>query len=103
MLPPSNLNESQRAVIAARLANMKHGDFHGNQYQQVVSANLQIPKISQEDAAELLNVSPRLIATVKAVEREAPELVEKIGRGEMTAHEANGYAKAKSFCKFAER
>jgi hypothetical protein len=59
------------AVIAARLANMRRGDFHGNQYQQVVSANLHTPKISQEDAADLLNVSPRLVATVKAVEREA--------------------------------
>jgi hypothetical protein len=48
---------------------MKRGDFHGNQYQHVVSANLQTPKISQEDAAELLNVSPRLVAAVKAVER----------------------------------
>jgi hypothetical protein len=53
---------------------MKLGDFHGNQYQQVVSANLQTPKISQEDAAKLLNVSPRIIRSVKAVEREAPEL-----------------------------
>jgi hypothetical protein len=77
LFSPSNLNESQRAVIAARLANMRRGEFHGNQYQHVVSANLQTPKISQEDAAELLNVSPRIIRTVKAVEREAPELVER--------------------------
>jgi hypothetical protein len=61
----------------------------------VVSANLQTPKISQEDAADLLNVSPRLVATVKAVEREAPELVEKIERGEMTVHEAEKKVKQK--------
>jgi hypothetical protein len=63
-----HLNESQRAVIAARLANMRLGEFHGNQYQKVVSANLQIPKISQSTAAELLNVSPRADA-----ERDAKE------------------------------
>jgi hypothetical protein len=37
-------------------------------------ANLHLENISQSTAAELLNVSPRLVATVKAVEREAPEL-----------------------------
>jgi hypothetical protein len=81
-----HLNESQRAVIAARLANMTKGNPTGaNQWK---SANLPISTISQEDAAELLNVSPRIIRAVKAVERAAPELVEKIERGEMTAHEA---------------
>ena len=86
-----HLNESQRAVIAARLANMTRGNPHGWDAVNSKSANLQNRedgKISQSTAAELLNVSPRLVATVKAVEREAPELVEKIERGEMTAHEA---------------
>jgi hypothetical protein len=46
------------------------------------------PRISLEQAAELLNVGRATVARVKAVEREAPELVEKIARGEMTAHEA---------------
>jgi hypothetical protein len=47
-------------------------------------ANLHLENISQSTAAELLNVSPRLVATVKAVEREAPELVEKIARGDFS-------------------
>jgi hypothetical protein len=59
------------------------GDRRSNQ-----GANLHLENISKSTAAELLNVSPRLVAAVKAVEREAPELVEKIERGEMTAHEA---------------
>jgi hypothetical protein len=84
-----HLNESQRAVIAAKLANMtRGGDTGKNQYSEWQSANLQNGKINQSTAAELLNVSPRLVAAVKAVERAAPELVEKIERGEMTAHEA---------------
>jgi Mn-dependent DtxR family transcriptional regulator len=59
------------------------------------SANLQNGEyaVSQSTAAELLNVSPRLVATVKAVEREAPELISKIERGEMTAHEAEKKAR----------
>jgi hypothetical protein len=46
------------------------------------------PKISLEQAADLLNVARRTVVSVKAVAREAPELVERIERGEMTAHEA---------------
>jgi hypothetical protein len=59
------------------------------------SANLpnSSEEVSQSAAAELLNVSPRIIRSVKAVEREAPELVEKIARGEMTAHEAEKKAR----------
>jgi hypothetical protein len=63
-----HLNESQRAVIAAKLANMKRTDT----LKQNRSANLQngeCEAVSQSTAAELLNVSPRLVATVKAVER----------------------------------
>jgi len=86
-----HLNESQRAVAAAKLANMKWGgDRRSNQ-----DANLHLETLSKSTAAELFNVSPRLIATVKAIEREAPELVEKIEHGEMTVHEAERKAKQK--------
>ena len=81
-----HLNETQRAVVGARIANMQRGVFHGNQYE--VSANLQIPNISQPEAAKQLNISPRMIATVKEIERKAPELISQMERGEMTAHEA---------------
>jgi len=77
-----HLNETQRAVIASKLANMPHGGAFR-------SANLQIEKVSQSAAAEMLNVSTRMVASVKAVEREAPELIEKMASGEMTTHEAN--------------
>lgn len=92
-----HLTDGQRAAVAAKLANLTRGDFHGNQH--VVSANLQIPefaelsvptkpKISQADAADMLNVSERSVATVKAVEKAAPELVDKILAGEITPHAA---------------
>jgi 16S rRNA G966 N2-methylase RsmD len=76
-----HLNETQRAVVASRIANMP---AHRPENK---SANLQT--YSQPVAAEMLNVSPRTVATVKAVEKEAPELLEKMERGEITAHEAS--------------
>jgi N6-adenosine-specific RNA methylase IME4 len=80
-----HLNESQRAVIAGRLANMGEG---GNHY-----ANLRSGQISQSAAAEMLNVSPRTVASAKQVERDAPELIAKIESGEMTVNEAVRTAK----------
>lgn len=77
-----HLNESQRAVIAARLANMRQGE------RTDIQPRANLPYVSLEQAAEMLNVGRRTVVTVKAVEREAPELVEAIERGEMTAHEA---------------
>lgn len=85
-----HLNESQRAVVASRLANMTREDVvKAGGYARQQTANLQSAgKVSQDRAAEMLNVSPRSVATIKAVERAAPELIEKIERGEMSAHRA---------------
>ncbi len=47
-----NLNEGQRSMVAARLANMRVGD---NQYSEVSS----IDETSNEQAAQQLNVSER--------------------------------------------
>ena len=57
-----HLNESQRAVIAARLANIRRDEFRGNQYKKVDSINLDYSPISLEQAAELLNVGRAMIA-----------------------------------------
>lgn len=51
-------------------------------------ANLPIGKISQPEAADLLNVSDRMIRAVKSVERDAPDLVPLMEAGRMSAHEA---------------
>lgn len=80
-----HLNETQRAVVASRLANMNHG---GDRRSDQV-ANLQFEKITQPEAAAMLSVSPRTVASVKQVEREAPELMPKLESGEMTAGEAS--------------
>lgn len=83
-----HLNESQRAVVAARLANMTRGGVRpGQNTATSQTANLQF-EVTQSAAADMLNVSPRTVATIKAIERAAPELLPRIEAGEMTAHEA---------------
>jgi len=71
-----HLNESQRAVVASRLANLPQAGTGANQYSR--PANLPISSINQLQAAEMLTVSPRTIRTVKAIEREAPDLLPRI-------------------------
>lgn len=74
-----HLDESQRAVIASRVANMTPGrKWESN------SADLR-NNISQPEAARLFNVSERMIQTVKAIERDAPERIADIEAGHMTA------------------
>ena len=77
-----HLNETQRAVVASRIANMRQGERTDIQ----PSANWQ--KVSQQEAADQLNVGSRTVARVKQVERQAPELMPKLESGEMSAHEA---------------
>jgi 16S rRNA G966 N2-methylase RsmD len=109
-----HLNESQRAVVAGRLANMRHGGDRKNQVANLPLDNQrytcpycnqdyygkgghickQVPVyISQSQAAEMLNVSDRTIRTVKAVERQAPELIQEIEKGNLNAHQAQQIAK----------
>ena len=64
------LNESQRAVIAAKLANMPEGGIGANQYNSNY-LNLDSSKVSQQQAADMFNVSRATVATVKAIEKAA--------------------------------
>lgn len=72
------LNESQRGMVAANLANLKAGD---NQHG---AANLpdQKPAVSQATAAKMLNVSERTVRDSVAVKQEAtPELRSAVEQG----------------------
>jgi N6-adenosine-specific RNA methylase IME4 len=80
-----HLDETQRAGVASRRANMERGGSGSNQFSK--SAKLQ-NSISIETAAEEMNVSPRTVATYRAVAIAMPELVEKMDSGEMTANKA---------------
>lgn len=80
-----HLSESQRASVAARLANMTREDT----LIQNRSANLRNDMVSQSKAAEMLNVSPRSVTTAKKVHEEGiPELVEKVDSGEISVSAA---------------
>lgn len=78
-----HLNETQRAGVAAKLANMPRG---GAEYR---SPNLDTDKISRKQAADLLNVGKSTVATYRAVAAAMPELVPLMDEGKMTAHEAS--------------
>jgi len=74
-----HLAESQRAMVAAKLANMPHGT---NQW----TGNSAAP--TQPEAAAMLNVSERLVRDAKAIERDAPELAAEVTSGEKTVTQA---------------
>lgn len=74
-----HLNESQRAMVAARLANMAVGD---NQHTQICVT-------SQSEAAAMLNVSERSVSTAKKAQNELPaEVVAQIDSGEIPVSRA---------------
>ena len=78
-----HLDESQRSTIAARIANMRQGERTDLQ----PSANLQ--KVSQAQAAKMLNVSERSVAHASRVlEGGIPELVNAVDRGEIVVSTA---------------
>lgn len=82
-----HLTESQRAAVAAKLANMKRGgDRKSDQ-----TANLQDDRapVTQAQAAQMLNVSERSVATAKKViDNAAPELIQAVEDGEVSVSAA---------------
>jgi N6-adenosine-specific RNA methylase IME4 len=74
-----HLDESQRAMVAAKLATLKRGD---NQHSP-------IGETSQTKAAALLNVGKRSVERAAEVrDRGAPELVKAVERGEVSVSAA---------------
>ena len=84
-LQRQHLNESQRALIASKLAAMSHGGDRKS--DQVANLQLEIPKASV--AAERLNVSKRSLAYAAVVRKHGtPELIRKVEAGEMSVSAA---------------
>jgi len=77
-----HLNQSQRALLAANMADMKQGTRTDTQ----PSANLQ--EVSRQRAAEVLNVSERLVNTAKSVQKSSPSVVEAVKSGAITLNAA---------------
>lgn len=75
-----HLDNSQRAMVAGRLANMRHGgDRKSDQ-----TANLRVDLVSQPEAAEQLNVSERSVWSARQViDDGVPELAEAVDNGEL--------------------
>lgn len=88
-----HLTESQRAMVAADLANMPNGGTGANQHNDGSrSANLQ-SSVSQSKAAEILQVSPRSVATAAMVNRETPqEVSDAVKSGSMSLNLASQVA-----------
>lgn len=79
-----HLSESQRGMVAAKLAKLPHGGDRKSEQP----ANLPLGP-TQAQAAELLNVSERTLRTAKVVQEEgAPELVAAVETGKVSVSAA---------------
>jgi len=73
-----HLDESQRAMVAARLETYRHGD---NQHS-AADAKLHVRR---DEAAKQMRVSPRSVASAAVVrDKAAPEVVRAVDRGKLT-------------------
>lgn len=80
-----HLSESQRSLVAAKLATLKDGQK---------KAGAPIGAASQDDAARMLNVSRRSVQRGREVlTKGVPELVEAVEKGEATIYAAAAVAK----------
>lgn len=95
-----HLNESQRAMVAARLANLGHGQRADQAAAR--PANLPVldgeapipPPVAQSGAADMLNVSERSVRAARTVQSEAvPALAKTVEKGEVSVSAAATVAK----------
>jgi len=85
-----HLDESQRAMVAAKLANTTHGGDRKSDQR----ANLPFDLITKSEAATMLNVSTRTVKSAKAVmEHGLPELIEAVEQGEIPVSAAVAIAR----------
>jgi hypothetical protein len=83
-----HLNESQRAMVAAKLANMRQGA------RTDVQPPANLPEVSTAQAAETLNISERLVRHAKQVQAEGePELIQAVEAGHLAVTAAVQLAK----------
>tara|TARA_Y100000310_G_scaffold66_1_gene69 strand:- start:1714 stop:2421 length:708 start_codon:yes stop_codon:yes gene_type:complete len=83
-----HLTASQRAALAAEIANMTQGDgTHKSNLKQGRSAKIS-EATSQAEAAEKLDVSPAYIREAKKIQRESPEHFDQVKSGELSLQTA---------------
>ena len=90
-----HLTPSQKAWIAAGLANIEKGHFHGNQYTKTLNSgigNSADTKLllgpTQSEIAKCFGLSERTIRQAKKIRREAPELNNHIYVGDIKIDDA---------------
>lgn len=93
-----HLTESQRAYVAAKLANMSQGRPEKPANLPVLSeapeASTELPMIDQATAAEMLSVSERSVRSAKRVQEQGvTELKEAVEHGEIAVSKAEKIAK----------
>lgn len=85
-----HLNESQRAMVAAELANMKHG---GDRTPQDTKSSIEL--LSDDKAASMLNVGKASVKRARAVRKKAaPELANAVKEGAVSVSAAADLADA---------
>jgi ParB family chromosome partitioning protein len=77
-----HLDATQRSAIAAELANMPPG----RNWDNCANLHNKNPQISQTEAANLLNVSRRAVATAAKVKEESPDIFSAMKSGDISAH-----------------
>jgi N6-adenosine-specific RNA methylase IME4/ParB-like chromosome segregation protein Spo0J len=83
-----HLDDSQRAMVAADIANLDHGQRADR------AANLPVLPIRQGEAAKMLSISERALRAARSVrEHGEPELVRAVRRGRLAVSAASAAAK----------
>lgn len=89
-----HMDESQRAMVGANIANLPRGVFHGNQHSKEVSANLPIPQTSVAQAAEAVNVGVRSVTSAKKVKADGVDTLQSlVVTGELPVSVAEAFTK----------
>lgn len=80
-----HLDESQRALVAKRIANLPRGNPQFGKFADLEAESA----VSQIKAAEMLNVSPRSVGYAgEVIDHGAPELVRAVEQGEVAVSAA---------------
>lgn len=87
-----HLDDSQRAMIAARLANMRQGE----RTDMTVEPSANLPKVDQPAAARALSISERALRHARAVQdRGVPELSRAVDAGKLAVSMAEKASRLK--------
>lgn len=90
-----HLDESQRAMVAAKLANLRPGRPSNKTGAPLLGQTVENSTVSQSQAAEMLNVSRETVISAAKVQREAASpVIKAVERGEVSVSAAAKAIKA---------